>query len=236
MQIRNYQFKPGLLAIVATVIAVSVFSYLAVWQLGRAEERKYLRDEIMQRLSQPVSEFAALAIELESDRYKRYRLEGEFLNTHQVLLDNVVRHGQAGYEVITPFKNANGGIILVNRGWLAAGNDRRVLPDIQVGTQQQQIVVSLDKPRSAPVVGARPVESGNRWNYLDIEFYRQQTGLSVPDYLLLLSPDSGSGYERSLPEVEDKSGMHIGYAIQWGAFALIALGTFLGLNIKRANS
>ena len=236
MQIKNYQFKPGLLAIVVTVIAVSVFSYLAVWQLGRAEERKQLRNEVLQRTSQPVADFNAAIIDLQTDRYKLYGLQGEFIDTQQLLLDNVVRHGQAGYEVITPFKNANGEIVLVNRGWIAAGKDRRVLPDIQVGTQQQQFEVSLDKPRSAPVVGARPVESGNRWNYLDVDHYRQLTGLDVPGYLLLLSPGSGSGYERSLPEVEDKSGMHIGYAIQWGAFALIALGTFLGLNIKRVNS
>ena len=233
MQIKNYQFKPGMLAIVVTLIAVSVFSYLAVWQLGRAEERRQLREDVLQRSSQAVADFKAAVIDLQSDRYKRYRLQGEFIDAHQVLLDNVVRNGRAGYEVITPFRQNDGVIILVNRGWLEAGKDRRVLPDIQVDTQQQQIEVSLDKPRSAPVVGADPVESGNRWNYLDVDFYRQQTGLDVPDYLLLLSPDSGSGYERSLPEVADKSGMHIGYAIHWAAFALIALGTFLGINIKR---
>jgi surfeit locus 1 family protein len=50
---------------------------------------------------------------------------------------------------------------------------------------------------------------------------------------MLLSPGSPSGYDSQWPEVADKSGMHIGYAIQWAAFALIALGTFIGLNLKR---
>jgi surfeit locus 1 family protein len=91
----------------------------------------------------------------------------------------------------------------------------------------------LDKPRSAPVVGIGVVESNNRWNYLDLAFYREYSGLQLPGYLLLLAADSPSGYAARWPKVEDKSGMHIGYAIQWGVFALIALGTFLGVNIKR---
>jgi len=233
MQIKNYQFKPGMLAVVATLIAVSVFSYLAIWQLGRAEERKQLREEVMQRSSQQIEEFTAKAVVLQNDRYKRYKLHGEFLNKHQLLLDNVVRKGQAGYEVITPFRLADDEIVLVNRGWLPAGRDRRVLPDIEVEKGQYEIIASLDKPRSAPVVGDEIVENEFRWNYLDIDYYRQETGLNVPAYLLLLSAETGPGYDRQWPEVEDKSGMHIGYAIQWAAFAIIALGTFLSMSIKR---
>jgi len=53
--------------------------------------------------------------------------------------------------------------------------------------------------------------------------------------LMLLGPESTYGYKRQWPQPEDKSGMHIGYAIQWSAFALIALGTFLGLSFKRVS-
>ena len=225
-----------MLAVIVTLVAVSVFSYLAVWQLGRAEERKNLRDEVVKRSALPVAVLEAATIDLERDRYKRFRLRGEFINSHQVLLDNVVRNGMAGYEVITPFRLENGAVVLVNRGWLAAGNDRRLLPDIAVTTEKRDILASLDKPRSAPVVGADVVETANRWNYLDLGFYRQETGLDVPGYLLLLSAESGPGYDRNWPEIQDKSGMHIGYAIQWAAFALIALGTFVGMSVKRKKS
>lgn len=236
MQILNFEFKPTLLGIVVTLIAVSIFTYLSVWQMGRSEERKQLRHEIVQRSSQAVSDFVPADIDLETDQYKRYRLQGEFLNQHQLLLDNVVRNGEPGYEVITPFRLPDKSLVLVNRGWITAGRDRRVLPDVKVMPGEQQIIVMLVKPRSAPVVGAEPVESGIRWNYLDVAYYREASGLKVPGYILLLSADSGTGYEREWPEIADKSGMHIGYAIQWGAFALIAFGTFLGMNIKRVKS
>ena len=52
MQILNFQFKPTLLGIVVTLIAVSIFTYLSVWQMGRSEERKQLRNEIVQRSAQ----------------------------------------------------------------------------------------------------------------------------------------------------------------------------------------
>lgn len=236
MQILNFEFKPGLLGVVVTLIAVSVFSYLAVWQLGRSEERKQLRAEIMQRSSMQISEFVANGIDLNVDRYKRYSLQGVFAGRHQVLLDNVVRNGKPGYEVITPFILSDETVVLVNRGWVPAGYDRSVLPDVNVTSDLQQIVVMLDKPRSPPVVGAEPVESGNRWNYLDVAFYRETSGLKVPDYLFLLSAETGTGYQREWPEVADKSGMHIGYAIQWAVFALIALGTFIGVNVKRVKT
>ena len=234
MQIKNLQFRPSLLGFVLTVIAVCVFGYLSIWQLGRADERKSLRQQVMEKTQLAPVVFDKKMVTLSEHRYRRFIMQGHFENHAQVILDNVVRHGKPGYEVITPFKLADSqDVVLVNRGWLQADMNRSVLPDITVTETSQQIIVSVDKPRSAPVVVNEIVESGGRWNYLDITFYRQQMNLDVPDYLLLLSPETGSGYDRQLPEIEDKSGMHIGYAIQWAAFAFIALGTFIGLSFRR---
>ena len=234
MQLLNFEFKPGWLGIVATVIAVSVFTYLTLWQIGRAEERKQLQAQIVQRSELPVAALTdRKSVSLSNDRYRRFQIEGSFSNQHQVLLDNVVHDGRPGYEIITPFQTRQGDSLLINRGWIDAGRDRTVLPDITVTEEQLTLTVMLDKPRSAPVMGLDVVESNNRWNYLDLDFYRKQSGTEIPGYLLLLAADSPSAYTSRWPEIEDKSGMHIGYAIQWGAFALIALGTFLGVNIKR---
>lgn len=234
MQLLNFEFKPGWLGIVATVIAVSVFTYLMLWQIGRAEERKQLQSQIMQRSELPVAALTDReSVNLANDRYRRFQIAGSFSNQHQLLLDNVVHDGRPGYEVITPFQTSQGQSLLINRGWIDAGRDRTVLPDITVSEEQLTLTVMLDKPRSAPVVGLDVIESSHRWNYLDLDFYKQYSGIEIPDYLLLLAKDSPSAFISRWPEVEDKSGMHIGYAIQWGVFALIALGTFLGVNIKR---
>lgn len=233
MQFGQFAFRPSLLAVVATAIAVGVFGYLALWQLGRADERTAQRNQVLERSAEPARDYEVSGAVLAQDRYRRFSLQGRFVNDHQLLLDNVVRDGQAGYEVITPFTLTSGEVVLVNRGWLSAGRDRQQLPDVAVEETSQQLLASLDKPRSAPVVGVEPIENGMRWNYLDVEVYRQVSGFNVPAYLFLQSADTGPGYDRNWPEVADKRGMHIGYAIHWAAFALIALGTFLGVNIKR---
>ncbi len=217
-----------------TTFAVAVFGYLAVWQLGRADQRQQQRQQIIERLEMPEQAFDADTVSLESNRYQRYTLQGRFLNDGQVILDNVVVNGKVGYDVITPFvQQGSEKVFLVNRGWVKANPDRSQFPDIAVNAEQVSIMVSLDKPRSAPVVGAEVVDIANRWNYLDMDFYRQELGHNVPDYLLLLSEQTGPGYQRQWPGIEDKSAMHIGYAIQWAAFALIALGTWIGLSFKR---
>lgn len=233
MPVAKLKFKTTPFAVIVTVIAVSIFTYLAVWQVGRAEERKQHREMVLERLAQPVEAFSSENVNLDKDRFKRFSLTGAFLDSHQIFLDNVVKDGKPGYDVITPFKTEKQ-LLLVNRGWVSAGRDRRILPEIKIDeTQQHEIVVMLDKPRSSPVIGIDPVESRNRWNFLDIDHYRQVTGYNVPEYLLQLSPDTGLGYLRKWPEIADKSGMHIGYAIQWSAFAVIAFATFLGLSFKR---
>ena len=233
MQIKNFEFRPGFKGFVVTLIAVCVFGYLAIWQIGRADQRKQQQAEIQQQQNRAVEMFSAGAVSLEENRYQRFRLSGRFQNDGQLILDNMVLNGKVGYQVITPFLTKDQTLLLVDRGWVKADPDRRVFPDITVDESPVDILVSLDKPRSAPVVGAEVVEKANRWNYLDLAFYRDSQQVNVPDYLLLLSPETGPGYQRQWPGIEDKSAMHIGYAIQWAAFALIALGTYIGLSFKK---
>ena len=45
--------------------------------------------------------------------------------------------------------------------------------------------------------------------------------------------DTKHGFVRKWPKYDAKVGMHIGYSIQWFAFALIVLVTYLGVNIKK---
>ena len=236
MKISNYQFRPSLIGLIVTTMAVAVFVWLAIWQLGRAEDRHLQMQLISEKLVMPAAQLNDMDDLSVEKRYQRFLLSGHFVNQHQLLLDNVVNKGKAGYEVITPFRLLDTDeVILINRGWIQADMNRSVLPRIDVAEDQQLIEVMLDMPRSAPVIGAQIVDTGNRWNYLDMTYYRQQSGLSVPDFLMLLGPESTHGYKRQWPQPEDKSGMHIGYAIQWSAFALIALGTFLGLSFKRVS-
>ena len=52
--------------------------------------------------------------------------------------------------------------------------------------------------------------------------------------MMLQSPQDDSGFVRQWPEPQANVGMHIGYAIQWFAFALIALLVWLRLSLQRS--
>ncbi len=233
--IKKYQFKAGLFGTAIALIGTGVFVSLALWQLGRADEKRDLQALVEHRLAQPATEYTGGELDLTKMQYRQLRLNGRFENSHQVLLDNIVLEGKPGYDVITPFLLDNGSYVLVNRGWIAQGRLRDELPDINVDNDPLTITGKVEKHRSRPVIaGDSPkYDESNRWLYIDTRFYQTQSGLEVPDFVIRLAPKSSAAYRSNENTYDAKVGMHIGYAIQWAAFALIAFGTWLGLSFKR---
>ncbi len=84
--------------------------------------------------------------------------------------------------------------------------------------------------------GDDPNPSGDiRWAWVDAQSYRQYSGQSVPGFLVRLDPDAAGGFRRQVPHFDAKIGMHIGYALQWAAFALIAVAAWVGLSMRRGS-
>src|SRR3954466_4935538 len=102
--LRGYSFRPRLWAIALALAGCAAFIALGNWQTRRAEEKR------------------AIAAQLEK---KRVSVAGEFVPRYTVLLDNKLRRGRPGYEVITPMKLGDSRVhVLVNRGWVQAGISR----------------------------------------------------------------------------------------------------------------
>jgi surfeit locus 1 family protein len=56
----------------------------------------------------------------------------------------------------------------------------------------------------------------------------------VQPVVMLLDPAEGGGFVRDWPRELPKEGMHLGYAIQWFAFAVIALVIWLRLSLAKS--
>ena len=233
--LQNYEFRPGLKGTLVTLLGVGLFVALMVWQIGRAQEKRQLQAEFDGRMNLPPISYTGGEMDIADKRYRKVRLSGHFMQKGQVLLDNVVYEGRPGYEVMTPFLLDNGEALLIDRGWVAQGKRRDVLPDIRVDERPLTVQGWLDHHRSRPVVGGAEVspEHNARWLYIDLDEYKRYSGLKVPNFVIHLSPESPYGFERTPARYDANVGMHIGYAIQWGAFALIAAGTWLALSFKR---
>lgn len=232
---QTYRFRPGLTGTLLTLVATATFVGLCLWQLGRADEKEALQALMDHRMAETSVSYTGGPLDMAQMQYRQLSVTGHFDVDHQVLLDNIIRNGKPGYEVITPLQLDSGQWLLVNRGWVPQGQRRDILPVIDTPSGTLTLHGRADKPHSKPVVGGpTPLQDNtNRWLYLDTDFFSQHTGLTVQPFLLLLDADSPAGFDRQWPVYDAKVGMHIGYAIQWGAFALIAFGTWLGLSIKR---
>lgn len=241
------------------LIVLMTFMSLGVWQLNRANEKEAQFNE-MQSLSSTQAinvnnnlptQIANPHVEKGSANSLRAFLpvlaEGRYLEEQQFLLDNIIYKGKPGYYVISPFRLKDSDeVLLVNRGWLEKTDALPVLPDISINSNStdfsSQIIEGvLANPRSKPVIGGdlpTPVSpTPPLWFYMDLEYFKKQTELNVLPLVLRLNPETNSRFVRDWPKYKAKTGMHIGYAIQWFVFALFVLIAWIGIIYKsRANS
>lgn len=213
-------------------IATGMYLFLLVlfisagrWQLGRAAEKEAIEDSFvtgagMELLREPIDDKAAA-----ENRYRRLQLEGYFLPDQQILLDNIVHGGVNGYEVLTPFETGTV-TIMVNRGWVRANPDRRVLPDISVGEEPRTVTGIVNR---FPAPGMRfdteyPGDAPwpRRMLYPTQEAIADTLGKPVMSYQLLLVADQPDGYTRKWKALQVDPKTNYGYAFQWFAFAVVA--------------
>lgn len=230
--------------LVISLVFSAVFAGLGVWQLFRAQEKSQIQAQVDVRL-QGASLTALPPLERggEGDQetiirwqFQPVQLTGVYLGEQTIFLDNIVQNRVPGYEVITPFKLLTGGLVLVDRGWVPASGDRRVLPEIQTPEALSGLNGVLYPPRSRPVVGGNgkpDLEHPKRWFFLDIPYFSQKIGTAVYPLLIHLDQADPNGFERNWAAFDAKVGMHIGYAIQWFVFSLFVFGSVVVLYRKR---
>jgi len=211
---------------------------LGLWQIERASEKEAFKAVIDSRIQEPVRSLNKSRDQLQA--HSQANAKGKFISEDQFLLDNIIHHGKPGYYIISPFKIADTkAIILVNRGWIPQNSDRNILPEIPLPLEKNSIEGVLAMPRSKPVIlGSidQPIsETPPLWYYMDTKVFEQENKYKVLPLVLRLKPSKESSLIRQWPKFEAKSGMHIGYAIQWFVFALFVLIAYLGLSIKKNN-
>ncbi|MFM7067591.1 MAG: SURF1 family protein [Gammaproteobacteria bacterium] len=223
---RHRSFRPGLVPTLAMLPLLALLLWLGFWQWGRAAEKQALLDGWADRTAaQPV----ALPPPADADqRYLRVTAAGHYLTGRQILLDNQTRAGRAGYRVLTPFRTADGTVVMVDRGWVPLpGNAREQLPDVTVAPSPRVVVGRLEGFRraglDAPVQPLVPVPDGQPrvMNYPDAASVAAAVGAPVYPAVLRLDPGAPEGFLLDEgPAIEFGPERHRGYAVQWWALAL----------------
>lgn len=228
--------RPGMTLAVLTVVAVCVS--LGIWQLQRAAEKSALAELLGERLGQPplaITDFDASRID--ALRYARVEVRGRYEFDHQFHIPHRLHRRTQGTHIITPFRIADGGrTLLVNRGWVPA-EQATTAPPPPAATATLTVTGRLVAP-AAPPLRLGPANSddkpwGQPWLFADPQLFAERSGETTLPMILLLDPGVPNGFARDWTLPRPEPGMHYGYAIQWFAFALIAVIVWVALSRKK---
>lgn len=236
----KYRFKPKGVPTLAILLLLPVLVSLGFWQLSRAQEKLTIQRAFLERGSAAPVALGPELLDPSQHQFRRAEGRGVFEPQFQILLDNRVHRGRAGYYVLTPLRvDGSDTRILVNRGWIAWGDDRQRLPEIETPTSRLRVTGRLTRPHEtyftlqdeSALTGVRTV-----WQNLDLERYRRVVG--VPMQPLVLQLDAGDlqlgGFVREWPTYQDAwIDRHRGYAFQWFSLAAALVIIYVVVNLRR---
>lgn len=242
--IRNRQrwsFRPGLATTLATALLLPLLLALGAWQLERGEQKAALQAQWTAQAALPPLRLGTNdqpGIGTIGGPGRRLLVSGDWDSRRQILLDNQVVGGQAGYWVYTPLRLADGKAVLVNRGWLPGGARRDVAPDVHMAAHAAVVVGSAAPPPSPGPLARQAMDAtfGDdllRVQQLDIEALSQRLGLQLESWTLRLDPAAPDGYLRHWQMPWLGAERHRAYALQWFLFAALLVGLYVGLNLRR---
>ncbi len=223
-----FKWQPNAKLLVFSVLMMPFLLSLGLWQLDRADEKQQIVDRHAgnQQLPPVIS-----AEELLADRDHQYRLawiRGAVDNQRVIILDNKVKNGRPGYEILqsvtVPGLTKK---LLINRGWIEASLDRAILPTISPIEGEVQLRGYLYHA----LKGGYRLDDGigqvldwpSRIGWITVERAEELFGEDFLSYQLRLDQDSVGALKTGWTTVAVQPEKHIGYAVQWFAMAITLL-------------
>lgn len=221
---------------IAAVAGIALTLALGNWQLGRAQEKNELKARIDHLAAGPAINVSATEIDAADVQLRRVEARGVFEPKYAVLVDNRIRHGVVGYHVVMPLKlGEDGRYVLVNRGWVAAAQDRSHLPEVKSPAGLVTVTGMALVPSRRFLELSGKVTEGKVWQNLTIERYRQAMPIAIQPFLI--QQDQTGAPEDALVREWDPPDLgvdkHYGYAFQWFALAVLILVFYLVTHVKR---
>lgn len=232
----------GHLLALSLVVAFVNFGF---WQLRRLDQARSRNAVIEARTALPQQSLAA-ALELgDAMEYVPVAVSGQYAPENEVLLRGRSTGGGPGFHVLTPLVlgaeagGLAGKALLVERGWVPYDMDTvpvtAALPPAGEVLVEGEVYLPQVPPAGAlaGLAAHDPTEGALTQSfYIDVVRLQPQMPFElVPAYLKLRvqTPPGAGELPSPLPPEQHDLGPHLGYAIQWFAFAIIGVAGYFFL-------
>ena len=274
-----WQYRSSVWFLVFVFAFCTIFCALGFWQLARGLAKDAQIKQLQQDLQLPPRDYVEVGTDPVDIRLRQMQLRGRYL-PHTLLLDNsiyVARQepkgravstchwlmqcgepigaAQVGYRVVTLFQPQGAQTLFaVERGWVGAGPDRAVLPQVRAAPSETVIIVGIPVAgrgqrrvlredrvdRAAPTDPSLPTLQ--RVQRIDLDAVQRSLMGPLAAYrmypaILILAPDGPGALPLRAPLSELSyltPQRHWGYALQWFLMAIVLLGLHLAMAIRKA--
>jgi surfeit locus 1 family protein len=240
LRLGAWVFAPGRGATLAAALLLPLFVSLGFWQVHRAAEKRAIEQTAVARLALPAVDLGRDARDWRDPAlgWRAATVRGHW-QARQILLDNQVSRGEAGYLVFSPLRIDGGPrAVLVERGWIAVGPGRAVLPKLDIAAAAANLHGIIAPPPAPPFASRNDVEALDggaalRVQSVDLANLSLRLDRELLPFILRLDPTEPAALRRDrlLPAL--RAERHVAYALQWFLFAALVCGYWLGAGLSR---
>jgi len=226
-------FRPTWWGLALAVAGCAAGVALGNWQSRRADERRAAQAGVEAAAQAPALEVSSARRAAAHYVGKRVSAKGEFSRAHMVLLQNKIRRGRVGYEVVTPLRLHGSDLhVAVDRGWIPADPRAGVLPEVRTPTGEQRIEgLALERLPQALQVGSGN-EQGRVMQNFRVDEFQAATGLAFLPFVIEQWSESGDGLLREWPQPGAGAEKNKMYALQWYSLAALSVVLFVVLSFR----
>ena len=229
---KKNKFNPGIRITVFFIFFAILFFSLGLWQIERGQAKTTLLKEFDEN-----SLKAPKSISKDSKKWDRVYIQGKWNGSEQILIDNVINRGIAGYKVITPFQlDETGELILVDRGWIKRNRNIENLPDVSLIDIRERVSGILESPELGLMLSDEVVSE--KWPKISQtkNFEVISKEYNVPMFPLILLADPTSRYSLEYIKINPTNMTpvkHYGYSAQWFLMFLVLCGMYIWYGYKK---
>lgn len=221
-----------ILAIVVGLFLAVAFVQLGLWQLSRLDERQTYNATVTARIDSEPRPLDGLVVQFGDDPAalvdRSAVVTGRYINGNEFFSVGRNYDGLTGTLVMTPLELDNGSVMIVVRGLVPVGTPGPPAVGYETPSGVVTLTGRLDDGEEPLRIGEPPPDDGvlrqiSRVDLAYIDTWYEGGVLPINLILESQTPSDAGETPIPVPGSELTEGSHLGYAVQWFAFAIIVV-------------